>query len=175
MWPTGQGLTARAAADAFLDTVANPNSVSAYAARVGKTALRLGEQRPLAAVADDEIGEALEALWGKAAVNTWNARRAAILSWLAWCREHGHAAPAVPAWARRLAAPDSQPPARSSTAIDRLITRRDVGVREKPSTGSCMRRPPGLRKSSPSTSRTWSCPPARHGSRPRAPAPGPAA
>ncbi|MEU6718045.1 site-specific integrase [Nonomuraea sp. NPDC046802] len=129
--PTGQGLTVRAAADAFLDTVANPNTVRAYAAGVGKTALRLGEQRPLAAVADDEIGEALEALWGGAAVNTWNARRAAVLSWLAWCREHGHAAPAVPAWAKRLAAPDSQTPARSRTAIDRLIARRDVGVREK--------------------------------------------
>ncbi|MEV4569923.1 site-specific integrase [Nonomuraea sp. NPDC049419] len=129
--PTGQRLTVRAAADAFLDTVANPNTVRAYAAGVGKTALRLGEHRPLAAVADDEIGEALEALWGGAAVNTWNARRAAVLSWLAWCREHGHAAPAMPAWARRLAAPDSQTPARSRTAIDRLIARRDVGVREK--------------------------------------------
>ncbi|MEV6154613.1 site-specific integrase [Nonomuraea sp. NPDC052129] len=39
--------------------------------------------------------------------------------------------PAVPAWARRLAAPDSQTPARSKTAIDRLIARRDVGLREK--------------------------------------------
>ncbi|MEV1005220.1 hypothetical protein [Nonomuraea sp. NPDC050202] len=124
------------------------------AAGVGKTAVRLGEHRPLAAVADDEVGEALEALWGGAAVNTWNARRAAILSWLTWCREHGHTAPAVPAWAKRLAAPDSQTPARSTTAIDRLIARRDIGVREKPSTGSCTRPPPGPRKSSPSTSKT---------------------
>ncbi|MFG6201125.1 site-specific integrase [Nonomuraea sp. JJY05] len=129
--PTGQRLTVRAAAGAFLDTVANPNTVRAYAAGVGKIALRLGEHRPLAAVADDEIGEALEALWGGAAVNTWNARRAAVLFWLAWCRDHGHAAPAVPAWARRLAAPDSQTPARSQTAIDRLIARRDVGIRQK--------------------------------------------
>ncbi|MER6005900.1 hypothetical protein ABT120_45660 [Nonomuraea angiospora] len=108
-----------------------PNTVRAYAAGVGKTASRLGEHRPLTAVADDEIGEALEVLWGGAAVNTWNARRAAVLSWLAWCRERGHTAPAVPAWAKRLAAPDSQTPARSRTAIDRLIARRNVGVREK--------------------------------------------
>ncbi|WP_433411177.1 hypothetical protein ACQP1V_21860 [Microtetraspora malaysiensis] len=104
------GLTVRAAADAFLDTLPNPNTVRAYAAGVGKTASRLGEHRPLAAVADDEIGEALEVWWGGAAVNTWNARRAAVLSWLAWCRERGHAAPAVPAWAKRLAAPDSETP-----------------------------------------------------------------
>ncbi|MEV1005040.1 site-specific integrase [Nonomuraea sp. NPDC050202] len=126
-----QRLTVRTAADAFLDTLPNPNTMRAYAAGVGKIAQWLGEHRPLTAIADDEIGEALEALWGSAAVNTWNARRAAVLSWLAWCHDRGHAAPAVPAWAKRLAAPDSQTPARSTTAIDRLITRRDVGLREK--------------------------------------------
>jgi hypothetical protein len=31
-------------------------------------------------------GDALALLWGISAVNTWNARRAAVLSWLAWCR-----------------------------------------------------------------------------------------
>ncbi|MGV9385301.1 hypothetical protein ACWDRB_56520 [Nonomuraea sp. NPDC003707] len=56
-----------------------------------------------------------------AAVNTWNARRATILSWPAWCRDRGHVALAVLAWAKRPAAPDSQTPARSKTAIDRLI------------------------------------------------------
>ncbi|MGN9847539.1 tyrosine-type recombinase/integrase [Nonomuraea sp. H19] len=129
--PAGRHLTVRAAADAFLDTLPNPDTVRAYAAGVGKIALRLGKHRPLAVVADDEIGEALEALWGGAAVTTWNARRAAVLSWLAWCRERGQAAPAVPGWAKRSATPDSQTPARSKTAIDRLIACRDVGVREK--------------------------------------------
>ncbi|WP_240482997.1 hypothetical protein [Rhodococcus opacus] len=38
--------------------------------------------QPLADVADDEIGETREALWGEAAVNAWNARRAAIASCL---------------------------------------------------------------------------------------------
>ncbi|GAA3618021.1 hypothetical protein GCM10022419_124420 [Nonomuraea rosea] len=108
--PTGQHLTVPAAADAFLDTLPNPNTVRAYAAGVGKIALRLGEHRPLAAVADDEIGEVLETLWGGAAVNTWNARRAAVLSWLAWCQQRSHTTPAVPAWAKRLAAPGSQTP-----------------------------------------------------------------
>ncbi|CAL2067852.1 Putative integrase/recombinase [Streptomyces murinus] len=89
-------MTVRAAADVFLDSLGNPNTLRNYGIGVGKTAERLGESRPLAMVADDEIGEVLELLWGTAAVNTWNARRAAVLSWLDWCRERGHDAPAAP-------------------------------------------------------------------------------
>ncbi len=80
--PAGKALTVRAAADVFLDSLGNPNTVRSYGIRVGKTAERLGEGRPLAAVADDEVGETLELLWGSSAVNTWNARRASVLSWL---------------------------------------------------------------------------------------------
>ncbi|BAU81403.1 recombinase [Streptomyces laurentii] len=98
---------------------------------MGKTAERLGEARPLASVADDEIGGALEQLWGEAAVNTWNARRAAVLSWLGWCAERGYEGPQVPAWVKRMAPPDSDTAARSKMAIDRLIARRDVRLREK--------------------------------------------
>jgi hypothetical protein len=79
--PTGKALTVRAAADVFLDSLGNPNTVRNYGIAVGKTVERLGEAQPLASVADDEIGEALELLWGTAAVNTWNARLAAVLSW----------------------------------------------------------------------------------------------
>lgn len=50
--PAGNALTVRATADAFLNA--------------------LGEGRPLGQVADDEIGEALDALWGSTAVNTWD-------------------------------------------------------------------------------------------------------
>jgi hypothetical protein len=85
--PTGKSLTVRTAADVFLDSLGNPNTVRNYGIGVSKTAERIGEARPLASVADDEIGEALELLWGTAAVNTWNCRRAGVLSWLGWCRE----------------------------------------------------------------------------------------
>ncbi|HEY9472253.1 MAG TPA: hypothetical protein VIS06_00215 [Mycobacteriales bacterium] len=51
----------------FLDSLGGPNTVRNYGIGVGKTAERLGEVRPLASVADDEIGEALELLWGTAA------------------------------------------------------------------------------------------------------------
>lgn len=69
--PVAGGLTVQAAADSFLDAQANPNTARAYAVAVGKTADHLGGARPLQSVADDEVGQALELLWGSAAVNTW--------------------------------------------------------------------------------------------------------
>jgi hypothetical protein len=121
----------------------------------GKTAERLGEARPLSAVADDEISEALELLWGSSAVNTWNARRASVLSWLSWCGEGGYDGPSVPAWAKRLTPPDSETPARSKMAIDRLIARREVHLQEKRCGGCCTRPAPAPTRSSASISRTW--------------------
>lgn len=66
----------------------------------------------------------------RGAVGTWNARRAAVGSWLSWCRDRGQT-PAVPGWAKRLATPDSETPVRSRLAIDRLVARREVALREK--------------------------------------------
>ncbi|GAB2965954.1 tyrosine-type recombinase/integrase [Streptomyces heilongjiangensis] len=129
--PVGKALTVRAAADVFLDSLDNANTLRSYGIGVGKTAEHLGETRPLATVADDEIGGTLEQLWGEAAVNTWNARRASVLSWLGWCAERGYDGPAVPAWVKRMPPPDSETPARSKMAVDRLIARRDVHLREK--------------------------------------------
>lgn len=129
--PVGKALTVRSAADVFLDSLSNPNTVRNYGIGVGKTAERIGGGRLLASVADDEIGEALELLWGRSAANTWNARRASVLSWLGWCSERGYDGPQVPVWAKRLAPPDSETPARSKMAVDRLIARRDVALREK--------------------------------------------
>lgn len=80
--PAGKALTVRTAADVFLDSLDNANTLRSYGIGIGKTAERFGEIRPLATVADDEIGEALELLWGTSAVNTWHARRASVLSWL---------------------------------------------------------------------------------------------
>ncbi|MEV0222258.1 site-specific integrase [Streptomyces sp. NPDC050704] len=129
--PAGKALTVRAAADVFLDSLDNANTLRSYGIGVGKTAEHLGEARPLATVADDEIGGALEQLWGEAAVNTWNARRAAVLSWLGRCAERGYDGPKVPAWVKRMPLPDSETPARSKMAVDRLIARRDVHLREQ--------------------------------------------
>lgn len=54
-----------------------------------------------------------------------------MLSWLGRCRERGYEGPTVPAWAKRPAVPDSETPARSKMAIDRLIARREAHLREK--------------------------------------------
>ncbi|MEK8145270.1 hypothetical protein NKH18_39510 [Streptomyces sp. M10(2022)] len=54
--PAGKALTVRTAADVFLDSLGNPNTVRDYGIGVGKGALHLGEARPLAPVADEGIG-----------------------------------------------------------------------------------------------------------------------
>jgi hypothetical protein len=81
--------TVQSAAEAFLDTIGSPNTRRTYTIAIVKTTDRLdgrgpqgldADSRALAAVTDAEIGAALEALWGSAAVNTWNARRAAVVS-----------------------------------------------------------------------------------------------
>lgn len=129
--PIGKALTVRSAGALFLDSLGNPNTVRNYGIAVTKTAERLGEGRPLASVEGDEVGEALGRLWGNSAVNTWNARRGAVSSWLGRCTERGYDGPAVPGWAKRLTVPDSDTPARSRIAVDRLIARREVHPREK--------------------------------------------
>jgi hypothetical protein len=98
---------------------------------VGGTAERTGEGWPLASVADDGVGETLEPLWDRPAVNAWNARRAAVLSWLGWCSERGDDGSACPAGAKRLTPPDAETPVRSKMAVGRLIARREVHLREK--------------------------------------------
>ena len=109
----GKELTVRTAADLFLVSLGNPNTVRNYGIAVGKTAERIDEGRPLASVEDAEIGEALELLWGEAAVNIRNARRGAALSWTGWCSERGYEGPASPGWAKWLKVPDFETPARS--------------------------------------------------------------
>lgn len=68
--PTGKALTVRAAADVFLGSLDNPNTVRNYGIGVGKTAEWIGQGRLLASIADDEIGEVLDLLWGRTTVNT---------------------------------------------------------------------------------------------------------
>ncbi|WP_327581669.1 hypothetical protein OHA25_37630 [Nonomuraea sp. NBC_00507] len=92
------------AADAFLATprTANPNTHRAYASAIDRVIALLGRDRPLAEVADAEIGTALAELWRASAPATWNRSRAAVTSWLAWRLAKKHwVAPSVPADAER--------------------------------------------------------------------------
>lgn len=124
-------ITVRSAVDDFCDQLTSPHTRKAYAIALDRIATALGPGRLLADVAGAEIATVLEAVWGSAAVNTWNARRAAVVSWLAWCRRRGDVAPELPATTRAERPPTLPSKARSRTAIDRLISRRDVGLREK--------------------------------------------
>ena len=51
--PTGKALTIQSAADVFLDSLGNPNTLRNYGIAVGKTVERLGVGRPLASVVDE--------------------------------------------------------------------------------------------------------------------------
>ena len=129
------GPTLRAGIDAFLDSPkirGNPNTLRAYAGVLDQVAERLDPDRPLAAVAGAEIGDALSELWGDAKPATWNRNRAAVRSWLAWCAGKQHwTAPAVPAAVERRREPADETKAVSRSRIDRLCRRRDVPLREK--------------------------------------------
>ncbi|WP_245551271.1 site-specific integrase [Nocardia paucivorans] len=137
--PHRRARTLRGSAEAFLDILTPGNTRRAYTVAVVKTVDQLdgrtrdglpGPSRALDSVTDTEIGAALETLWGQAAVNAWNARRTAVAKWPAWCREQEWNAPQVPA-AARSTPPETETPVRSRTAIDRLISRREVHLREK--------------------------------------------
>lgn len=124
-------ITLRQACDDFCDQVTKAHTKKAYAIALERVTRELGPGRLLADVDGAEIAAVLEDAWGTAAVNTWNARRAAVVSWLAWCRRRGDVAPELPATAGATRPPTLPSKARSRTAIDRLISRRDVGIREK--------------------------------------------
>ncbi|MEU3169583.1 site-specific integrase [Streptosporangium sp. NPDC006930] len=128
----GGGVSLAAAADAFLATprTANPNTHRSYASAIDRVTALLGRDRPLADVADAEIGAALTELWGRCAPATWN--RAAVTSWLLWCQTKKHwAAPSVPADAKRRKESADETRAVAKTTIDRLLSRRDIPLREK--------------------------------------------
>ncbi|MEV4013499.1 tyrosine-type recombinase/integrase [Nonomuraea angiospora] len=129
----GGHVTLAAAADAFLaPRTADPNTHRAYASAIDRTIERLGRDRPLADVTDAEIGTALAELWGTSAPATWNRNRAAVTSWLAWCRTKKRwAAPSVPAEAERRKESADETRAVAKTTIYRLLSRRDIPIREK--------------------------------------------
>ncbi|MCW2919947.1 MAG: hypothetical protein JWN52_8015 [Actinomycetia bacterium] len=70
----GDGVTLAEAGDEFLSTnrVANPNTHRAYASAIDRTIAEVGGgTRRLAEVTDEQIGDALAALWGGCKPATW--------------------------------------------------------------------------------------------------------
>jgi integrase len=129
----GGHVTLAAAADVYLaQRTANPNTHRAYASAIDRVIARLGRDRPLAEVADAEIGTALAELWGASAPATWNRNRAAVASWLIWCHTKKHwATPSVPTDAERRKETVDETRAVAKTTIHRLLSRRDIPLREK--------------------------------------------
>jgi integrase len=131
--PATGGATVRAAVDRFLSSprCANPNTRRAYATALEKWAASIGAHRVLADVGEDEAADALAALWGASAPGTWNQRRASLASFLTWCRKNRIAAPNLPESAERRPDPADETRAIPQTQIERLLSRRDVPLREK--------------------------------------------
>jgi len=125
--------TIRTAVDAFLSSArcANPNTRRTYGEVLDKLVGRLGADRRLAEVGDDEFVDSMQLLWGEAAASTWNQRRAAVGSWLAWCAKNAYPAPALPAALERRPEHADETRALDRAAVERQLTRKDVPLREK--------------------------------------------
>ncbi|MRH90170.1 tyrosine-type recombinase/integrase [Nocardia sp. SYP-A9097] len=136
--------TAREAAEQFLCSIDSFNTFRAYRIAILRTvewvenhgpADTYGTNRLLASVTPEEIGQAMVSLWSAARSSTWNARRAAVLCWLSWCRERGWTVPTVPADLSRVK-PSPEPvtvtvTVLSRVAIESLTAREAIHLREK--------------------------------------------
>ncbi len=130
----GGAITLAEAADAFLSSprVTSPNTRRAYAGVIDRLVAELGAHRQFAAVPGDEVAAALRRLWGKRAPATWNRNRAAVVSWLTWCATRQRwAAPQLPGDAERRKEHADRTRALPRARIERLLSRRDVPLREK--------------------------------------------
>ena len=126
-------VTVRIAVDRFLASTRCRTRTTrrSYAHALDRTAAHVGVDRRLGDVAGDELAQALTALWGESAPSTWNQRRAAVSSWITWCVRNGYPAPALPASVERQPERHDTTRAIDRAAIERLLSRRDVPLREK--------------------------------------------
>ncbi len=127
------GATVRQTVDRFLSSkrCTNPNTRRAYAGVLDRLAATLGPDRPLADISGGEVAAALDALWGQTKPATWNRNRAAVASWLAWCAKNRYTAPTLPASVERRPEHADQTRAIDRAMVERLLTRRDIPLREK--------------------------------------------
>lgn len=126
-------VSVRVAIDRFLASkrCENPNTRRAYAGALDRLAEHLGPDRRLAGVAGEELTVALERLWGTTKPATWNRNRAAVASWLAWCARNAYTASMLPVAAERRPEHGDETKVLTRPAIERLLTRRDIPLREK--------------------------------------------
>ena len=128
-----RAVTVTDAVDAFLSSsrCANPNTRRAYRGVLDRLVIELGPQVKLADVTSEQVGSALECLWGESGPATWNRNRAVVRGWLTWCARNDRPAPLFPAGAERRRETANATLALSKTAIERALSRREVPLREK--------------------------------------------
>lgn len=126
-------VTIRVAVDRFLGSARcrNPNTRRAYTGVLDRLAGHLDPGRELAATSGQDIAGAMTVLWGGAKPATWNRNRAAVSSFLVWAARNGYPAPGLPGAVERQQEKPDETRAVDRAAVERLLTRRDVPLREK--------------------------------------------
>ena len=127
----GTGRTLGAAVDAFLSVPRPDTTARTYAGTLERLAARLGRDRPLADVADEELATPASEMWGHLAPRTWNRHVATVRSFTSWCRDHGWPAGDLylAADRRTVAADDTK--AIPLPQLERLWGNRDIPLRER--------------------------------------------
>ena len=128
---TGAGRSLGAAVDAFLSVPRPDTTARTYTGTLERLAVRLGRDRPLASVTDEELAGAAGELWGHLAPRTWNRHVATVRSFTSWCRGHGWPVGDLQLTADRRAVPADDSKAIPLPELERLWSRRDIPLRER--------------------------------------------
>jgi integrase len=119
------------AVDAFLAQPRAATTHRTYSRTLEWLAGQLGRDRPLRALTDPELAEAVERLWGQRAPRTWNRQVATVRSFLAWCRRSGWPVGDLTLRVDRRAVADDDTKAIALPELERLWGRSDIPLRER--------------------------------------------
>jgi site-specific recombinase XerD len=119
------------AVDALLAQPRPTSTHRSYTRTLEHLARQLGRNRPLATATDEELAEAVCALWAERAPRTWNRHAATIRSWLGWCRKHGWPVGDLALRVDRRAEPEAETKAIGLPELERVWGRADVQLRER--------------------------------------------
>lgn len=119
------------AVDAFLAQPRPATTARTYTRTLDRLAQLLGADRPLADLTNEELAEAVTALWGQRSAATWNRNVATVRSFLAWCRRHGWPVGDLALRVDRRPVPDDDTKVIPLAELERLWSRADVPVRER--------------------------------------------
>ena len=127
----GAGRTLGDAVNAFLSVPRPDTTARTYAGTLERLAARLGRDRPVAGVTDDELADAAAELWGGLAPRTWNRHVATVRSFLSWCRDHGWPAGDLYLSAGGRSVPGDDSKAIPLPQLERLWSDRKIPLRER--------------------------------------------